>query len=230
MFLITAFILGILVSLNPCQIAINLSAITFMKKQTNENEQHNNNMYPNIGKISGVWIYVIGKALTYTLLGWLICWGIGNGETILQNPHIQNIWEWTERLTPYILILIGLYMFYRAFHRHEHHGDSCHNSGKIIHNRRKFPPIILGMLLALAFCPESAIMYFSLFTLETSWLSSLLFSIGAAIPIVVMGYAIEKSANKFDELQNKFKRLQRWINILVGSVFIIFAVYLLINH
>ena len=91
MFLITAFILGILVSLNPCQIAINLSAITFMKKQTNENEQHNNNMYPNTGKISGVWIYVIGKALTYTLLGWLICWGIGNGETILQNPHIQNI-------------------------------------------------------------------------------------------------------------------------------------------
>ena len=110
------------------------------------------------------------------------------------------------------------------------HGDSCHNSGKIIHNRRKFPPIILGMLLALAFCPESAIMYFSLFTLETSMLSPFIFSIGAAIPIIVMGYAIEKSANKFDELQNKFKKLQRWINILVGSVFIIFAVYLLINH
>lgn len=230
MFLITAFILGILVSINPCQIAINLSAITFVRKQVDKNKHNNDKLNPNTGTISSVWIYIIGKAITYTLLGWIVCWVIGNGQIITQNPQIKEIWEWTERLTPYILIIIGLYMFYRAFHRHEHHGDSCHNSGKIIHNRRKFPPIILGMLLALAFCPESAIMYFSLFTLETSMLSPFIFSIGAAIPIIVMGYAIEKSANKFDELQNKFKKLQRWINILVGSVFIIFAVYLLINH
>lgn len=174
-------------------------------------------------------MYVIGKALTYTLLGWAICLVVGNGHKLIEDLYINEIGEWIERVIPYILLIIGVYMFYRAFHRHEHHGDSCHNSGKIIHNRHKFPPMVLGMLLALAFCPESAIMYFSLFTIETSMLSPILFSIGAAIPIIMIGYAIDKSSKRFTHFQDRLKNFQRWLNIILGCLFILFAIYLFVN-
>ena len=112
--LLAAFALGVLVALNPCQLAISISALAYE--------------YRNGKKLVDGIIYAFGRTLTYTLLGWVTMCLIGGGNNI---AGLQHVLSKAELVVPYVLIGIGLYLLYRAFHHH-HHGDNCHNSGKII--------------------------------------------------------------------------------------------------
>ncbi len=228
MFIVTAFVMGLLVALNPCQIAINLSALTFIEQRVSTSRQRQLDCL----------IYTLGKALAYTLLGFAVSmaayYGKAGSESWL-NRH-GDIFSTVEAIIPFILAAAGIYMFYRAFHHHDHHGESCHNSGRIMRSAFR-SSFAVGFLLAFAFCPESIIMFLSVFipkaTIgETSTAipvlsflaTSLAFAFGAGLPVVVLGMAMDKSAAVIGSMQQKMQGFQRWINIFFGCLFLIFAV------
>ena len=70
--LLIALLLGLLVSLNPCQLAINVSALTYLHKNTKQK---------NRGFLIGI-IYTIGRSLTYIVLGWALTILIKQGNNI----------------------------------------------------------------------------------------------------------------------------------------------------
>lgn len=213
--LLTAFFLGLLVALNPCQLSINISALSYILKKEAD---------------SGL-SYAMGKTFTYTVLGWIIVCLIGGGHNIMK---FQNIVTKTEIFLPYILIIIGLFLLYRAFHHHVHHGDSCHHSGLLIKRNGPLGAFILGMTLALAFCPESAIFYFGIMipmsmTSDVGILLPFVFGISASIPVLIISFFMRKAMVKVQSITNTFEHFQQVLNGITGFLFIILGIWIMME-
>lgn len=214
--LLAAFVLGLLVAINPCQLAINVSALAYQYRK---------------GKrmADGV-SYALGRTITYTVLGWVLMCLIGGGKNI---EGLQILLSQAETYVPYILICAGAYMLFRAFHHHHHDGDNCHNSGQIIKRNGPLGSLVLGMTLAFAFCPESAIFYFGLMlplsmTSSTGVLVPLIFGIAASIPVVIISWIMFQAVDKATRISALFENFQQWLNGITGVLFIVIAALLLL--
>ena len=220
MFIAPALLLGLLVALNPCQLAINLSALTYLSNRS-ENKQ---------SLVRKGWLYVAGRSITYTVLGVILTWLIQQGKNI---EGIQALMSKGEAYLPYLLLIIGAYLIYRLFHHHEHHGEECHSCGQTIKKGGPFGAIALGLMLAFAFCPETAIMYFGMLLPnaagEANWLAPLAFAIGAAVPVVAMMYLFSKAAEEARKFEATFKHFQQWANGIFGLAFIVAGIILLVS-
>lgn len=215
--LLAAFVLGILTALNPCQLAISVSALAY--------EYRNRK-----GLVDG-FIYALGRSVTYTLLGWVTICLIGGGKNV---EGIKEVLSKAEVAVPYALTGLGLYLLYRAFHHHHHDGDNCHNSGRIIKRNGPLGSLILGMTLALAFCPESAIFYFGMMiplsiSSHVGAMVPLVFALSASLPVIAIAWLMHKAVNGAEKLSSGFERFQQVLNAATGAVFIIIAILLFLE-
>ena len=216
--LLTAFVLGLLVALNPCQLAISVSALAYE--------------YRNGGGMTDSILYALGRAITYTLLGWITLCLIGGGKNI---DGIRETLAYAEVAVPYVLIALGIYLLYRTFHYHNHDGENCHNSGKIIRRNGSLGSLILGMTLALAFCPESAIFYFGMMiplsiSSHAGAIVPLVFGLAASLPVIVIAWLMHKAVSGAERLSKGFKYFQQWLNGVTGVLFIVIAILLFIEN
>ncbi len=216
--LLAAFALGILVALNPCQLAISISALAYE--------------YRNGKKLIDGIIYAFGRTLTYTLLGWITMCLIGGGSNV---AGLQNVLSMAEVAVPYVLIILGIYLIYRVFRKHHHHGDDCHNSGRIIKRNGPLGSLVLGMTLALAFCPESAIFYFGMMiplsiSSNVGAIVPLVFGLAASIPVIVIAWLMHKAVNGAAKLSHGFEHFQQWLNGITGVLFILIAILLFMEE
>lgn len=176
-------------------------------------------------------LYALGRTITYTVLGWILMCLIGGGRNI---EGFQLLLSKAEIILPYILIVIGVFFLMRAFHHHHHDGENCHNSGQLIKRNGPLGSLILGMTLAFAFCPESAVFYFGLM-LPLAMKSSasifipLVFAISAALPVLVIAYLMSRAANKIEKISHTFETFQQVLNGITGVLFIVIAVMLLVG-
>ena len=216
--IINALSLGILVGMNPCQLTITTSAITYLY---NKAEKENNS-----GLSIGI-KYALGKTITYTVMGWILQVVISQG---LKVDGVSDILSKAEDVLPYILILIGAVLIVRVFHRH-HHNDDCHNCGKTIKTRGHLGALALGMTLALAFCPETALMYFGWMiptsaTSEMGWLMPPLFALGAAIPVTIIAWFVITANKSIRKITRGFEYFQKIINIFFALLLWGIAIYM----
>lgn len=216
--LLAAFVLGILVALNPCQIAINVSALAYE--------------YRNGKDVAAGIMYAMGRTVTYTLLGWITMYLIRGGSNI---TGLQYILSSAETAVPYVLIIVGGFLIYRTFRNHHHDGKNCHNSGQIIKKNEPFGALVLGMTLALAFCPESAIFYFGMM-IPLSISSNvgvgvpLVFGLAASLPIIVIAWLMHKAVSGTSKWSRGFEHFQQWLNGVTALLFILMAVWLLAEN
>ena len=216
--LLTAFVLGLLVALNPCQLAISVSALAYE--------------YRNGKRLIDGLVYALGRTITYTAMGWVTMCLIGGGANVV---GLQQVLSKAEVILPYVLIALGLYMLYRAFHRHHHHGDNCHNSGRIIKRNGPLGSLVLGMTLAFAFCPESAIFYFGMMiplsiSSSVGVIVPLVFGLSASIPVVAIAWMMNKAVNGAERLSRGFEYFQQGLNGVTGLLFIAIAILLMTQN
>lgn len=215
--LLAAFALGILLALNPCQLAISISALAYE--------------YRNGKSLMDGIVYALGRTVTYTLLGWVTMCLIGGGSNVI---GLQNVLSQAEEIVPYVLTGIGIYLIIRAFHHHHHDGEHCHNSGRIIKRNGPLGSLMLGMALAFAFCPESAIFYFGMMIplsikSNVGAVIPLVFGLSASIPVVLMAWMMQKALNGAERFRRGFEHFQQWLNGITGLLFIGIAILLLIG-
>jgi len=215
--LLTAFVLGVLVALNPCQLAISISALAYEYKRG----KHFQN---------GV-LYALGRSVTYALVGWVTMCLIGGGKNV---DGLNQVFESIEIIVPYILLALGIYMFARAFHRHQHHGDNCHNSGMIIKRNGPLGSLILGMTLALAFCPESAVFYFGMMiplsiSCKIGVIVPLVFALSASIPVIIIAWVMSKTTEGAAKMSHRFEYFQHVLNGITGVMFIALAIWIFLE-
>ena len=217
---LTAFLLGLIVALHPCPLAANVAAMGYLARDVHDRRRV---------FLNGL-AYTAGRILAYSLLGAvLIAVFRGSGGVDAVGRWFG---EWCEKLLAPVLIAVGLYFILDRFlHRHEHCPD-------VPVRGRGFSgfwgSLLLGVLLALSFCPESAIVYFGMLMplsarYSGGYLLPVVFSVATSVPAVLMAWAVAYGMGGMQAVKNKMHAVQRWRNIVVGVLFIGAGVFCLFN-
>ena len=214
--LLTAFILGILVVMHPCPLAANIAAIGLILRQ----KAKKNN--------SQLSYYVLGRTLAYSLLGILLVFLIRIGAKVLHIGDQLSIWG--ERLLAPLLIVIGLYLLYNDLLHHHDHVPSTKDHQQQFSGA--WGSLWLGVLFALAFCPESGIVYFGMIIpmavqSSVAYLIPVAFAIGAALPVLFLSYLFAYGIQKMERFERGMHLIQLWLTRFVAVLFIVAGIFCL---
>lgn len=216
-----ALLLGVLVALNPCQLAISISALTFLLRRGGGTHG---------GKAKRVvLLYAAGRTCTYVVLAWAMQLLFGEIATQIQ---ASRLFTTVETALPFFLVAVAAFFLFRAIRPHHFHGE-CHHSGQIIKSGGTHGAFVLGLLLAFAFCPESAIMYFGMMlpaslSAAIPPLVPVCFAIGAALPVLLAGWLLMRLAQSAVHFAHRMEVFQRVLNVLFALLFLGLAAWLLV--
>lgn len=208
---LTAFLLGLAVAIHPCPLATNIAAMGYIARHVHDRRHV---------LVSGLY-YTLGRTLVYAVLGAILVFAIRKGAVATGVGDIFG--EWGERLLAPLLIIIGVYFIFAArLHRHEHCPNVASRGGKL---SGKAGSLILGALLALSFCPESAIVFFGMLMplsakSTAGYALPVVFAVATAIPTVLMAWAVAYGVSGSPKLKRQVETAQKLVNAIVGIMFI----------
>lgn len=213
---LTAFLLGLLTAVSPCPLATNIAAIGFIGKNIESRKVIFRNGF----------FYTLGRIVAYTALGTILITILKEGADLF---GIQKfIARYGEMVIGPALLLIGLLMLL---------GDRISlpslgfkGSGERWAKHGGWGALLLGILFALAFCPTSGVLYFGMLipmsaTATAGYLLPVLFAIATALPVLVVAWVLAFSAQHIGEVYGRMRTVQKWLNLIVGCVFISIGVY-----
>ena len=213
---LTAFLLGLLTSISPCPLATNIAAIGFIGKHI-ENRRR---IF-----VNGL-LYTLGRAVAYTALGAVLLVVLKGGSSLF---GIQKfIGKYGEMLLGPALLLVGGFMLV---------GDRLNlpklgfrGSGEGLARRGGRGAFLLGMLFAMVFCPTSGVFYFCMLipmsaTATAGWLLPIIFAMATALPVLVVAWILAFSVGRIGAFYGKMQTVQRWLNWIVGGLFIAIGIY-----
>lgn len=216
---VSAFWLGILTSISPCPLATNIAAVSFLSKRIT---------HAKVVFWSGLF-YVIGRMVTYAVLGFFIIY------SLLSIPTIANfLQKYMNKLLGPILIVVGLFLLnvfkfkFFVFSLSQDKQDTLAQSGI----RGSF---ILGFIFALAFCPTSAALFFgSLIPLSLSHKFGLvlpfIYGVGTALPVLIFSVFIALGVQSITHWFHKVTKLEIYARKLTGTIFILIGLYYILNY
>ncbi|MFU2377462.1 MAG: aromatic aminobenezylarsenical efflux permease ArsG family transporter [Bacteroidales bacterium] len=207
----TAFLLGLLTALSPCPLATNIAAIGFIGKDI-ENRRR---IFWN-----GL-LYTLGRILSYALLGVVLILVLKEGSSMFGIQ--KTIGVWGELVLGPLLFLIGLFMLLGDRLNLPQFGFQGNAEGLA----RKGG---WGALFALAFCPTSGVFYFGMLipmsaTATAGYLLPVVFAIATAIPVLVVAWILAFSVQQLGSFYGKMQKVQKWMNRIVGVLFIVIGIY-----
>ena len=216
--ILSAFILGLMTAISPCPLATNITAIGYISKDFNDRKQV---------LIRSV-IFIIGRAITYTSIGLLIFFG---ASQFTISGFIQ---QWGEKLLGPLLIIVGLFMI--GIIKPNFKGVRI--LGKIalqLNQNRYIDVLLMGIVLALAFCPYSGVLYFGMLMPLTLTNASgsgfylpFVFAIATGIPALIFTWFIAYSASNISKNFNDVKSFEKVFRKIVAVLFIGIGIYYII--
>ena len=211
-----AFLLGILTALSPCPLATNIASIGFISRDI-ENKQR---IF-----FKGV-LYTFGRIIAYTTLGIILICILKEGASIF---GIQKyVTKWGELLIGPILVIIGLFMLFG--HKLNLPKFGFNGSGESYSKKGGWGAFLLGVLFALAFCPSSGIFYFGMLiplslSSNAGWLLPIIYAFATALPVIAVAWILAYSVKNISTFYGKIQTIQKWLNIVVGILFLIVGTY-----
>lgn len=212
----TAFLLGLLTAISPCPLATNIAAIGFISKDI---EQRSRIFY------NGV-LYTIGRIIAYTILGIILISILKEGASVFGIQ--KNVSKWGELLLGPLLLLMGAFMLFGSKLKLPSFGFS--GKGEGLAKKGSIGAFLLGILFALAFCPSSGIFYFGMLipmsvTATAGWMLPIIYAIATAIPVLIVAWILAFSVEKVGEFYGKMQTIQKWLNLIVGILFVAIGIY-----
>lgn len=212
----TAFLLGLLTTISPCPLATNIAAIGYISKDI-ENRRR---IFRN-----GL-LYTVGRIIAYTVLGIILISILKEGASVFGIQ--KSVGKWGEMLIGPLLLLIGLFMLFgHKFHLPQF-GFGGNGEGLAL--KGGWRVLLLGVLFAMAFCPTSGVFYFGMLipmsvTASAGCLLPVLFAIATALPVLAVAWILAFSVEKLGEFYGKLRTIQKWLNIIVGIIFMAVGIY-----
>ena len=213
---LTAFLLGLLTAISPCPLATNIAAIGFISKDIESRKR----VFAN-----GL-LYTVGRIIAYSLLGIVLISILKEGASIF---GIQKfVAKYGEMLIGPALLLIGLFMLFGSKINLPSFGFSGNGEGWA--RRGGLGAFVIGVLFALAFCPSSGVFYFGMLiplatTSSMGYLLPVVFAIATALPVLIVAWVIAFSSNQIGNLYGKIQTIQKWLNLIVGILFVGVGIY-----
>jgi len=218
-FLLTAFWLGILVSISPCPLATNIAAISFVSYRVT-----NKGMV-----LLSSFFYTIGRSITYAVIGFLIV------KALVNVPILSDFLQrYINKLMGPLLILIGVYLlgFFRIKVPSLNISDKAH---KQLQGAGLVGSLLLGALFALAFCPVAAALFFgSLIPLTVQAKSSiglpLIFGVGTGLPVLCFAFIVALGSNYLDKIYHGISKIELYARKITGVIFICVGIYYILSY
>ncbi|HDR6310138.1 TPA: sulfite exporter TauE/SafE family protein [Bacillus cereus] len=205
--LLFAFLLGVVGTLAPCQLTGNISAVTLYGNQSLQKGH----------AWKHILLFILGKIIAFTTLG-LFVWFLGK--------EIQQIltlyFPWLRKIIGPLLILMGLMLAGiikgRSFF-----------SIKFIRKQNEVGSFLLGFFFSLAFCPTMFVLFFGTliplsFSYNYGYLFPTFFSIGTALPIVIL-MSIISYLGLNGALLKKSRKIGKTIQLIAGILLILVGFY-----
>lgn len=213
---ITAFLLGLLTAISPCPLATNIAAVGFIGR----NIENRKRVF-----INGT-LYTLGRVLSYTLLGVVLIMILREGSSMFGIQ--KTIGTWGELLIGPMLLIIGLFMLWGDRLNLPKFGFNGNAEG--LARKGGAGALLIGVLFALAFCPTSGVFYFGMLipmsaTATAGYLFPAVFAIATAIPVLIVAWILAFSVQQMSSFYGRIKTVQKWLNLIVGILFIVIGVY-----
>jgi cytochrome c biogenesis protein CcdA len=215
----TAFILGVMTSVSPCPMAMNITATAYLSRDISSRRRV---------LLNGIF-YTLGGVFAYTVLATLIYLGASQLQIARWLQHIDIVWVGIA------LIVFGVLLFDFIKINIPFFGNIAAKVSKRNLKQSYRNAFLLGVLFALAFCPTSALLYFGgLIPITVASTSGLLlplvFSVAAYLPVIVVAWLLAYSVSSVGKFFNRMKAFEVWFKRVVAVVFIVVGVYLIINN
>ncbi|MBI4527046.1 MAG: sulfite exporter TauE/SafE family protein [Deltaproteobacteria bacterium] len=211
--LFTAFLLGLVGSLSPCQLTTNLSAITYVSRK------------PAAGQVwSEALAYSLGKLLVYMSAGGaVILLGLR-----LDQATIPVVVAARKAIGPLMIIIglgiMGLIRFRGSF-------GSRFAAGL----RSRLPrtgtagAFSLGMVFSFSFCPTLFWLFFGLlipmaFISTGGWAFPAIFALGTTLPLLAFASLLAMGGDTSVALADRLKKSGRWIPRFAGGIFVLLGI------
>lgn len=213
---LTAFLLGLLTALSPCPLATNIAAIGFIGKDIEDRKRVFRN---------GL-LYTLGRILSYTLLGIVLISILKAGSSMFGIQ--KTIGTWGEIALGPLLLIIGLFMLFGDRLPLSQFGFNGNAEG--LARKGGWGALMIGILFALAFCPTSGVFYFGMLipmsaTATAGYLLPAVFAIATALPVLAVAWILAFSVQQMGNFYGKMRKIQKWMNLLVGLLFILIGLY-----
>ncbi|MBF0198091.1 MAG: hypothetical protein HQL32_10280 [Planctomycetes bacterium] len=198
---LSCFMFGLLASLHPCGLATTLASMALLLGWSNGKKR----------TWQSLAFFVTAYASAYTLLGITVCYGL------MQVPVISHFLQGPlSALMGPLFILVGLVQSGLLSLRFS-------SPSKLL-GAEKLAPFTMGFLMALSFCPATALMFFgSLIPLaihqQQAFLFPALYSLGFILPLAIISL-LNFMGLKSVKLQGIIDRIvpcMGWLILLWGS-------------
>ena len=214
--LITAFLLGVIVSISPCPLATNITAVAYISKDLKSSKKT---------ILSGLF-YTLGRSLSYTLIALLIYFGLSSFK-------ISSLFQgWGDKVLGPVLILLGLLMFGVIKININIRNKRIEQLKNHLSTKGYIGSFFMGILFSLAFCPYSGALFFGILIpliLKTNFgfLLAPFFGIGTGLPVILFSFIIAYSFNKLSKALNIVSKVEKILRYVTASIFILTGVYYL---
>lgn len=212
---LTALLVGLLTALSPCPLATNIAAIGYISRDIGDRRRI---------FARGI-AYTLGRVLSYTMLGVVLLYLLSRS---IDTFGLQSvIAEYGSLVIGPMLVVVGVLMLFG--HKLRLPGVNA-GGGERLAKRGYWGALLLGVLFALAFCPSSGVLYFGVLIplamqSTAGWLLLVVFAVATAVPVLVVAWVIAFSMNKIGRVYDRLRSVQRWLNLIVGVLFIIIGLY-----
>ena len=211
---ISAIWLGLLTSISPCPLAANIAAMSYISRELGSTRRV---------LLSG-FLYSLGRTVAYVLLAAAIVAGITSipGLSFFLQRYVN---QWVGP----VLIVMGILLMEWIVLPWSGRGVSSH-AGNWMARRGSLGAFLLGGLLALAFCPVSAALFFgSLIPLalqsKLGVTLPFIYGIGTGLPVLVFAIAIAAGITSLSRWFNKLTQLELYMRKITGAIFILVGAY-----
>jgi len=210
----SALWLGILTSISPCPLAMNITAISYIGRRVDDPR-----------KVLGAGLlYTAGRTLTYIILGALLV------ASLLSAPRLSHMLQKYMNLAmgP-LLIVVGMVLLELiSFSRRG--GGVSEKMQRRVDRLGMWGALLLGIVFALSFCPVSAALFFgSLLALavrnESGILLPAVYGMGTALPVLVFAILLAFGANRIGRAYDRMASFEYWARRITGVVFIAAGIY-----
>lgn len=215
----SAFWLGILTAISPCPLTANIAAISFIGRQVGRRR----------AVVGSGLLYTLGRAAAYVALGFALTAGLLASDEV--SRFLQRYLN--EILGP-VLIVLGMVLLGWIGG-----AMSLNLAGGGVQRRAARGgaggSFLLGLILALSFCPVSAALFFGalipLSIRESSpLLLPLVYGIGTALPVLAFALLIAFSAEYVGRWFDRLTAVERWVRRIAGALFILVGLYYCLAH
>ncbi len=215
----TALWLGLLTSISPCPLAANIAAMSYVGREVGSRRR----------TLLGGLLYTLGRALAYAALAAILVGGL------LSIPQVALFLQaHMNRVLGPLLIVVGVVLL--EWLPIPGFGSGLYDrAGTRLAEAGLIGALPLGAVLALAFCPVSAGLFFgALVPLAVQhrsavWLPTV-YGVGTGLPVVAFAVLLVLGAQGIGRAFNALSKIERAVRPVTGIVFVAAGLYLSATH